>query len=233
MIGHSPLADNVRRQIEAYVSENDIGAGERLPSERQLAEHFGVSRSSLRKALATLERQGIVTSVHGSGTYLTHVSRQNTTQLLADALLEGNRDLPEVVPIRSVLESLAARLAAIHRSAEDLEQLTKSAAAMERSVVAGKRGSAHSRSFHYTLWRASKNSLLLRELERLQGDFNRLRVEAIAQPQALEKSLEDHSRILAAVRAQDSQRAAEYMEDHILGISQTPLARSDIPLGCI
>lgn len=233
MSGYSPLADNVRRQIEAYVSENEISAGERLPSERHLAEHFGVSRTSLRKALATLEEQGVITSVHGSGTYLTYVSRQNATRLLADALLAGNRDLPEVVPIRSALESLAARLAAINRTPEDLEQLEEAAAAMERSVAAGKRGSAHSRNFHLALWRASKNSLLLRELERLQADFNRLRVEAVAQPQALLASLEDHAKILAAVRQQDSQAAAESMEEHILGISQTPLAQSEIPLGCI
>jgi len=229
----SPLAENVRRRIEEYVDQNDIEEGERLPSERVMAEHFGVSRASLRKALATLEEAGIVTSVHGSGTYLTRVSRQNATQLLATTLLEGNRDLPEVVPVRSVLESLAARLAAINRTDFDIDSLQVAVAGMEDAVAAGEDGSAHSNAFHQTLWNASTNGLLSDQLHQLQPRFNRLRVEAVAQPQSLPKAVHAHARILDAIRKQNSEEAAVLMEEHILEISKSPLARSEISLVCI
>lgn len=233
MSSSSPLTENVRRRIEAYVEEKEIEVGERLPSERVLAEHFGVSRASLRKALATLEEAGIVASVHGSGTYVTEISRQAATNILATTLLEDNRDLPEIVPVRSVLESLAARLAALNHSDSDLKHLDEAVNGMDAAVSAGTSGAEYSIAFHQTLWSASSNNLLTEQLQSLQPHFNRLRIEAVAQPQSLPKSVEWHAHILEAIRNSDPYRAASLMEEHILDLSQSPLAQSNLSTVCI
>lgn len=232
MTQSSPLAEFVRLRIMDLVDENELEAGEKLPSERVLAEKFGVSRTSLRKALATLEDTGVISSVHGSGTYLAQTTGGNTAEMLTAALLENNRDLPDVVPVRSALESLAARLAAHNHSSRDAAVLQKAINGMETAAASGKKSDSHSQRFHQTLWKASRNTILEEQLQSLQPHFNRLRDEALAQPKSLPRAIVSHQQILDAILERDADLAGKLMEEHILEGAQSPLAQSNIPVVC-
>src|SRR5205085_2125325 len=106
----------VLERIQAYIVEQEIQPGERLPSERELAELLAVSRVTVRQAMKVLEDIGKVEIVHGSGTYLKAVTHE---RLLRD--LCGNRKLDlglirELIPVRAALDCKALEaMAAVYR----------------------------------------------------------------------------------------------------------------------
>lgn len=226
---HSPLFDGVRRRIEDYVGQSGLQPGDRLPPERTLAAQLGVSRNSLRQALATLADAGVVTVVHGSGAYLTEVPARRAARYLASALVQHNRDLPEVVPVRSVLESLAARMAASSRTNSQLARMERAIRGMAAELAAGHDGERYSAAFHHAVWDASHNRVLRDQLTGLQPELDRLRQEALAQPDSLAKAVVAHRYVFELIRNGDEDGAAAAMGQHITEAAQSPLAQPFSP----
>ncbi|XVQ06361.1 FadR/GntR family transcriptional regulator [Spirillospora sp. CA-255316] len=225
----SPLHSSIRRRIEEYIDAAGLGPGDRLPGERTLAAELGVSRTSLRQALGTLAGSGVVRVVHGSGVYLTDVSPGRAARQLATALVHHTRDLPDVVPVRGALESLAARLAATERSPAHLDRLERALRGMAAELAAGRDGERYSLAFHKAVWSASRNKVLQDILLSLQPGLDRLRKESLAQPDAVALAVVAHRRIFELIRDRDADGAAEAMAHHIHEAADAPLARPLAP----
>lgn len=212
-------------KIDAMIAESGLEAGARLPSERQLASDFGVSRSSLREAIQMLVSRGRLMSRPGGGTYVTEPP---TASLLQGAFapLEGLvREWPDywqdVMEIRKSLEGDAAFYAADRATDEDktrlqseLERVSgcfapKDAAPLARADV----------EFHMSIARASHNVVLIQIMKGLFGLMEQSishSLEALYRlPSTVEALEAQHRAIIEAILAGRSEQARAAAIDHL------------------
>ncbi|NNK90061.1 MAG: FadR family transcriptional regulator, partial [Saprospiraceae bacterium] len=123
--------DLIISQIKDLISEGQIKPGEKLPPERKLAEHLGVSRNQVRAAIAKLEFYGILKVLPQSGTVVSGLGVSALEGLMTDILKIEKPDFRSLVETRVLLEKEAARLAAIHHTREDIIQINNALLAYE------------------------------------------------------------------------------------------------------
>ena len=204
--------------LAAYLFSSTSSNG-RTPSERELAEHFGVSRGQIREALAILEAMRIVERRAKSGIYLT------TTEAGVEAMaLFVRAGVPldpvliyETVELRKIHEIKAAELACVRATDENFERLEQVLAASEARIAAGEGLSKEDRDFHLEIVRATKNNLFHRVCSAyyVMGE-QRLPVY-FGDPDRSRRSHEDHLRIYAALKARDGNLAQALMSAHLQG----------------
>jgi len=116
--------DLIITQIKDLISSGTIKPGEKLPPERKLAEHFGVSRGQVREAITKLQLYGIVKVQPQSGTTVNGIGIVALEGLITDILELEQSDFKSLVETRILLETEAARLAAVNCTADDLVQMS-------------------------------------------------------------------------------------------------------------
>ncbi len=121
----------VIEHIKKQISERQILAGDRLPSERKLSELLKVSRFHVRKALQKLELYGIVKTYPQSGTVVSEFSKDQLDTMITDALKIGRYDFSSLVYVRVLLEIEACKLCATNRTEEDLKNIENTLAELE------------------------------------------------------------------------------------------------------
>src|SRR4051812_5612991 len=161
------LYEQVVTQIQAWITENGLAVGDRLPPERELASRLGVSRATVSQALVAMEVVGVVAVRHGDGAVLLDTSG---TSKVVDALRRHAQRLPEIIEAREALESKLAGLAAARRTDEDLARIDDALAVMERDIEAGGRGVDGDELFHAAVTTAGHSALL----QRLMGEISEL-----------------------------------------------------------
>lgn len=198
-----------------------LDAGDRLPTERQLAEEHGVSRTSVRHALAQLEAEGLVMRQVGRGTFLR--DRDGETGSGAEGAPQPADIGPaDVMAVRRLLEPSAMALVVTHTTTRDLTE-------MDRCLARGDRASNYAEfevwdiALHRCLVQATRNPLLIRlygtvEAARhgpLWGELKR-RNDSVERRNVYQC---EHHRIVDAVRARDSEAAVEAMRSHLSTVS--------------
>lgn len=212
----------VREQLLEAIQRDDYGPGDALPSERLLCEMFGVSRVSVREAIAGLEAMGIVTVQHGRGCFVAEGVATRFSEPFGVWLDTHRDEMVNLLKVRGALDELAAAEAAESADAEALQRL---ASAHERFGAAISDDDTDLRAlieldveFHGAVAQASGSELLydlLRELAEHIADSRRVTFQSDGQPV---RSLEEHAAIIAAIRAGDAQAARRAAADHVRGI---------------
>ncbi len=202
-------------QIQRLIADGRLKPGDKLPPERELAEVFGVSRTSVRDAIRVLETQGLVEPRHGEGTVVRQISIDAIVSPLADALAATKDLTADLFDMRKMLEPPLARAAAFRATAEDVRALEEIVARQTGRVRAGEIAIEEDSAFHYRIATAAKNQVVLRTIDVLMDLLRESRVRSLQGPGRAEKSLDGHRRILAAIRRRDPNGAAEEMRIHI------------------
>lgn len=194
--------------ILSYLQDRRLQPGDRLPSERDLAERLGVGRNALREALATLAALRIVESRPNSGIYLRHVAREGSFEALILLTELGGSptaiEVAETMEVRAHLETLAVGLACKRRTDEDLERMADVLSRTQEVLAHGGNIASADTDFHVALVGATHNSVLVRVLNafyRFTGQRRELMFEDLSQAEA---SLSEHRRLLEHVAARDS-----------------------------
>ncbi|MGI9254454.1 MAG: FadR/GntR family transcriptional regulator, partial [Thermomicrobiales bacterium] len=136
-IRREPLATEIARKLVEYLLSGAIVPGERIPSERDLAQAFGVGRSAMREAIKSLSLIGLVDVRHGDGTYLRKGDGGLLPQVIEWGLLLGEPATRDLIEARQKIEAIVAGLAAERRTGEDVATLS---AALDRRAAAAKPG---------------------------------------------------------------------------------------------
>lgn len=190
-------ADRAAGGVRALIAAGEYGPGDRLPSERDLAQQLGVSRPALREGIGRLRNGGVLEARRGSGTYV------------ATADLEG------VYDVRLRLEPLAAEKAALQRTPSELRTLTELVGRMGAEIDEPDRFNILDAGFHAAIAEASRSNVLVCTLERL-SELALLSRSVIASNRNFRvTSLADVERVLGAIARQHPKRAANAMERHI------------------
>jgi GntR family transcriptional repressor for pyruvate dehydrogenase complex len=216
-IRREPLAAEIARRLVDYLLAGGIEPGARMPSERQLAEAFGVGRSAVREAIAALTLIGLIEVRHGDGTYLKRPDSTLLPQVVEWGLLLGEQRTADLVEARQKIEVDIAGLAAQRRTDEDVAELERLLNRMEWEAREGAETSAFVDAdveFHLRLAAAAQNSALRDVLSSIQA-LLRAWIGRVIAGGYRDISYSEHVPIFAAVRDQDVRAAEAAMEAHM------------------
>ncbi len=218
------------KKISGMINSGDFLPGERLPSERALAEQFNVSRPPLREAIIALEVMGLVEVKPGSGVYVCQ-----PTEADQETLSREPEDLPgpfEILESRMLFEADASYLAAKRISNNELQLLSQLLNSLEQFNEAGNAEAAEKvdQQFHMVIADACRNSAIsstirwlweLRNRSEISAQFHRtLRSEGSL------PTIEDHRNILTALMQRDQNLARDAMKNHLQRVINDLTAQS-------
>ncbi len=220
-INQERVADTVMHQIEQLILRGILRPGERLPSERDLSEKMGVSRPSLREAIADLESRGLLTTRKGSGVYVADVLGSAFSEPLIQLFASHDEALFDYIAFRRDLEGLAAERAARLASDTDIKVISAIFKKMENAH--NKRNpaeeSALDAEFHMAIVEASHNVFMLHMMRSM---FEMLRAGVFYNRQVMFKVrttrsalLDQHRKIHDTIVGRDPKAARKAIEEHL------------------
>jgi GntR family transcriptional repressor for pyruvate dehydrogenase complex len=197
------------------LDRSELHPGDRLPAERELARHLGVSRPSLRAGLRSLSVMGVVQIRPGAGSYIAGGPPVfGTDALRFQAALHGfTRD--QMFQARLVLEVAVAGMAADHAMSDDLISVSEEATGMFASMDDPLVFLHHDIEFHRAIAVACGNPILSALVNMVAEQFREQRQRTIGRASDLKEAADEHRAIYLAVRARDAERARRAMRDHL------------------
>jgi GntR family transcriptional repressor for pyruvate dehydrogenase complex len=215
---HSTLTSRVTYQLEDMILENRLRPGERLPSERDLAMEFGVSRTVVREAVRALVAQNLLEVRPGSGTLICRPTMASVARSMTLLLRVGQDevDYEKVHEVRRTLEVEIAGLAAERRTQEDLLLIERLLAEAPNTWTDQEAFAQHDLAFHNALAGAAHNQIFLFVLNSLADIMLEVRRIAFTVPGLPEQAQELHTHIVDCIRAGDPQRAQQAMHEDLL-----------------
>ncbi len=214
-VSRKPIYEQVSDQLREFIDVNELQPGDRLMTERELAQQLSVGRSSIREAITALRAQGIVDVRHGEGIYLLRRPEDLISSLAAE-LIETHADHPYIWETRQALETQCARLAAARADQADLNTIGAALTQMAAEIADGKPGLEGDRRFHMGVAAASHNPVLIELLKGIRGPLDRTSETSLTRTGQPERSLADHHAILAAITAGTPAQAADEMLRHLV-----------------
>jgi GntR family transcriptional regulator, transcriptional repressor for pyruvate dehydrogenase complex len=191
-----------------------LGPGTRLPSERELAEQLGISRSTLRQAITTLVQSGHLTSIRGRG--------GGTFVVQEPPLAEGSpagpvrEDWHEVLDLREAIEVGAATLAAERAGDDDIALMRDCVERMAAATEFDDYRRADVR-FHIAIAQASGVARLVALMTEVHAEVSELIAHIAHPPEVLEHSNSEHARVIEAITRRDATRAVRLVRRHLEG----------------
>ena len=215
------LASRLAKDIVERIAREEIAAGERLPTEAQIAAHYGVSRTVVREAISRLRADGVVTARPGTGTFVMPTGWNRPFRIDVDAT---DPALNHVLELRIAFEVEAGRLAAARRQEADLQALQECLDVMASAVAGEETGVEADVRFHRTLASAARNPLfsdffefigphIRREIRLARQNTARLSHRTAAGLWL--KVQDEHAAVFRAVAAGSSAKAAAAVRTHL------------------
>ena len=209
------IQNKIIAQIRDLLNFKNLEPGDKLPSERKLAEKFEVSRSNLREAIQKLELYGILKSKPQSGTFVADIGQVAMNGMLEDILRLEEPDFKSLVETRILLELKTVRLAAIRRTDEDLRQMQEALEAYSKKVLNGEDAVQEDLLFHLAIARASGNStmntFMLIITPEIITNFEKYHV---CDKDMAFRGIKEHGDIFNAIKEQNPQLAKEKIKVH-------------------
>jgi len=219
------LYEHIAQALEQAIEVGRYKPGNRLPSERELSEQFGVSRPVVREAIIVLEMQGLVRRRQGAGVYVT---ARTPTNLSSTEDADGPFEVTEA---RRLLEGEIAALAAVtatDKQIEEMDAIIERIADMRTDQATREQAD---RAFHVALARSTNNDVLVGMVESLWDKryqsplciyfFSRARDAGIQPP------VDEHQLVLDALKARDPDAARQAMRDHLARVTQSLLIATE------
>lgn len=226
----APAYKAVSAEIERIILSGALEPGSPLPTEQELAQQFGVNRSTLREAIRQVEQEGLVERREGRRLFVALPGLTDFAPRAMRALVLQQATFHELWQVAVVLEPLAAQLAASAAREDDLQALAANLARMEMLAQQAE-GDAHVQDqaqrqsalieldvqFHALVARAGRNRALMLAREPVSLLYNATLARMQGQlPQMHARNLAAHRHILDALRQHDAERAEHWMRKHIV-----------------
>lgn len=209
------LFEGVVRDIAAQIHTGEWPPGTRLPSERNLARHFAVSRSCIREAIHTLAEQQLVETRRSAGTFVSEPDDAALSARLAQVVPLKAQRIAEIFDVRRIIEPQIAARAAQHITDEQLVRLKLLVYEQEKRALAGETTEDLDQAFHLCLAEASGNSILLGVVKNLTAILTESRTQALQTPDRSRASVQTHVAVIDAVERRDSAAAETAMRHHL------------------
>lgn len=208
------LSSEVADHIMMLIQDGQLKPGDRLPSEQELTQLFGLSRPTIREAIRALAAQHVLRVVRGKGTFVTDNPGVETDPLRLGSI-PGDVLRQSLAEARIIIEPGVARLAAENADAEDLETIEMHLADMEQIVRDRKVSMSIELEFHRSIANAGKNTVIMRIIPIIMEGIIRTYSSARRTRHDHATALEEHKRIVDAIRNRDGELAEQMMRSHL------------------
>lgn len=209
--------ERVIKYVKDEIWRGNLKRGERLPSERDLAEMLGVSRNSVREAMRTLSLMGFISSVHGGGNFISCDLEQNLSETLQMMMLMGETNFLQVSQLRRGLESETARLAARRIPPRQTAKLAELVRRM-REEPDPEKGSLYDQKFHTLLCEASGNKLIyaifMAMLSTINNFISTMYARIVQDDEQAEQLYLSHEKLVDALKRNDEDGAVRAIHEH-------------------
>jgi GntR family transcriptional repressor for pyruvate dehydrogenase complex len=213
-VRRNKVYEEVARQIQNHLLEH-LKPGDVLPSERELAQQFGVSRGSVRDAIRSLELVGLLEPQQGRGTVVCEPSSDSLVGPLTAVIMQKRKLVNELLDVRKVIEPPLASRAALHATAAQIAEMEQILERQSEKVQRGEMAIEEDNEFHYRIALAADNSVMLRMVDVLMDMLRETRQRSLQTSGRPQKSLTGHRRILAALERHDPGASEAAMLRHL------------------
>ncbi|MCX2951011.1 FadR/GntR family transcriptional regulator [Lentzea sp. NEAU-D7] len=214
-----PLPELIEQKLREQIIGGTLKAGDRLPTEPELARKLDVARSSLRTALQRLQLQGIVEVRRGLGWYVRRTDLAAVEEHIEGRLAAKQFSPTDLLEVRIALETTAASLAAVRAGDGELDELAKLNHRYQRAQVEDAQEVIESdEEFHSALIRASHNELLEHMYQVLVPGLQDCKRHAHPSREVHNRSANEHEQVIWFLRRHDEVGAKSAMTTHLLGL---------------
>jgi len=229
------VSTEIVTNLKQHIAGGKLKAGDRLPAERDLADQFEVSRSSVREALHTLEMTGLIESRQGGGTFVREASIDTIKEPLSSLLVTQPGAITDILDARRMIEPPLAQRASQRATPEQISALSRALEDQERAVATGQSSVDEDSRFHHLLAEATGNRVIVALVEALMEILYISRERYLQSSDRAHISLRGHRRILDAIAAHHPEAAykamLEHLEDveHVIAATAPDAGRSGTP----
>ncbi|MCL6611777.1 MAG: FadR family transcriptional regulator [Peptococcaceae bacterium] len=207
-------------QIKNHILSGQLKPGDKLLTERELADHLKVSRASVREALSALNMAGILEIRHGDGIYLKKADANLAIEPLTMIILLERDKIKNILEVRKALEVESAGLAAERHRPEHLEKMKAALREMEDDLATGNSGEQADLRFHFFIAESTGNPLLTMLMNTIHSAMNQTlsvtrRLWISGTSGTARRLFEEHRDIYEAISAGDKDKAREIMYQHL------------------
>ena len=213
------LSSQISKLILSEIQSGQLAIGDRMPSETELAQKYGVSRTILREAIASLKNEDILEAKQGRGIIVKNLRSRQAFRFSDVFETISMSEVNYFYEMRALLESQAAGLAAMRRTQEDIEEIAKSFEEMADAVKKRTPGAEAHERYNKAIARASHNPVLIEFLFFLYGKLHdlakELRIKTMASPERAHNVLEEHRRVVESIIDKNQPAAQEAALAHL------------------
>jgi GntR family transcriptional repressor for pyruvate dehydrogenase complex len=209
------LSDKVADQLLQTITERGLQPGQRLPSERELGDQFGVSRTVIREAVRALAAKGVIEARTGSGLRVAAVDASAVSESMGLFLRGAGLDYTKIHEVRTTLEVDVAGLAAMRATDADVARLEDNLELTRRSLADLEQVAVLDVEFHRAVVAAAHNELYLVMIDSIGEILLDIRRLTQGIPGRAEKAVEAHGEILSAIAAHSEESARQAMREHL------------------
>jgi GntR family transcriptional repressor for pyruvate dehydrogenase complex len=227
------LGTQVVRELRSYIQARGLGVGDRLPTERDLSEALGVSRTTVREAMKSLESVGIVERKPRRGTTLGEVNLSLLSEILRFSMVRSRSDLEDLLAVRRLPEVNMLPMIVANATAEDWLRMEEANRRMETEtgdVGTWQHAVEADLAFHRALLTATGNGMLYQFYGMIREFFDEVSMYYSRDRKTLIRSVGEHRRLVEFLKNGDARAAQRVMEEHLGSLSITDdEIRADVP----
>ncbi len=209
-------ADLIIDQLRALIASGTLKPETKLPSERALAEKFGVGRGYIREAIQKLEFYGILKTIPKKGTIVASLGVKALEGLISNILTLDHGDMESLMETRAILEIHTARMAAVRGGDEDFQEIMRSHEDFKTKALNDSPTLEEDHVFHLAVARAAKNSitnsligLIIPDVIAMNRDFQEDAADRFV------RTMEEHEAVISAILGRKPEEAAKAMRYHM------------------
>jgi GntR family transcriptional repressor for pyruvate dehydrogenase complex len=217
-VSKQSIPDSVSKQIQQLIAKRKLKAGDKLPSQRDLAEQLGVGRPAIREALKRLEAMGIVKVQHGKSSTIEKVDLSTIMGNVSNLLELAPIDVLQLLEAKEIIEFKCSELASQRATEKDLIEMKGYLEEMEKNKKNPKVHAEADYLFHFTIVKAADNPFII-EIMKVLGKMIEKAIEETAIEDDLigrERAMRYHRSLYRAIRQKDGKKAAEVLHKHSL-----------------
>lgn len=209
------LYQNIINEIEQKIEDGILKVGDKLPSERELAINYQVSRNVVREAIKVLQEKELVAVKLGKGAYVTNPSNDILTNNLQSILRRYNTTLNDILEVREELETLIIRRVIKQATPQNIDMLKQICNEMEESKNSINKFVELDFNFHMALAKATQNKIFHILAESFFEISEGLLIDITRFTNDIEEVQEQHMKLVNAIESRDEKRAVDLMKQHI------------------
>lgn len=214
------IFDATVARLRAFIDCGSLSAGDKLPSERELGEQLGVSRSVLREALRVVESQGLITMIQGKGAYVRKPGIRTVIEPVQRLIRDGSITLANLMQARAIIEPEVAKIASLNVTEDQISRLEQDCREMIKYLEFPERYLQADTNFHRGLAEATGNPVLIIMMWPLINLFAGFVPLFYERPGTPQKVFSAHEDLLNALKLHDPEGAEKSMQAHLAEVTE-------------